>query len=92
MLICMFRKDGRVSGQEQELFSPVLFIQILRKKLYSTDHKQGRLVCKQRIGRNHVVTKSRTLENMLVVARERYIEDCKIVGFKNFRSLLGARR
>ena len=76
MLICMFRNDGRVSGQEKELFSPVLFIQILRKKLYSTDHKNKAAfsrVCKQRIGRNHVVTKSRALENMLVVATERYI-------------------
>lgn len=31
--ICMFRKGSRVSGQEQELFSSVLFIQILRKEI-----------------------------------------------------------
>lgn len=33
LLICMCRKGGRLGGQEQELFSPVLFIQILRERI-----------------------------------------------------------
>ena len=42
-LICLCQNGGRVSGQKQKLFSPLLFMQILRKKLYCTDHWQGRL-------------------------------------------------
>ena len=73
MLICMFRKDGRVSGQEQELrcFSSKSCGK--NCTLLTTNKAAFSRVCKQRIGRNHVVTKSRALENMLVVARERYI-------------------
>ena len=82
MLICMFRKDGRVSGQEQELrcFSLRCFSSKSCGKnctLLTTNKAAFSRVCKQRIGRNHVVTKSRALENMLVVARERYISDSK---------------
>ena len=89
MLICMFRNDGRVSGQEQELFSPVLFIQILRKKLYSTDHKQGRLfTCLQT--KNWAEPRCNEVQGLGKYAccshRTLHLR-LQIVGFKNFRSL-----